>query len=342
MKKLTQWLRFAPNKSMSGSLDEGLIRRTKQTRKSGREAFANFEVLETRQMLSITIDSANSVSVQENTGGTFFIVTATPDNGPGVTFSLDTGGDNDFFSIDSSGNLAFQPYALKDFETPEDAGANNVYNLVITASDDFDESFTTQAFSVTVTDVNDNAPEITSADAPDAIDEGTTVVVTLTATDVDTVGSPSWSVTGGAQASYFFVNGGNALEFVAPADYEDLSSYEVQVRAFDGVNETLQTITVSLNDVNDHAPVITSSANPPAIDEGNTVVVALTATDVDTVGSLSWSVTGGAQASYFFVNGGDELEFFDPSDFEDRSSYQVQVRAFDGVNEAFQTLSSPW
>ena len=47
-----------------------------------------------------------------------------------------------------------------DFETPTDAGANNVYNVQVQVSDGTNTD--TQDIAVTVTNLNDNAPVITS------------------------------------------------------------------------------------------------------------------------------------------------------------------------------------
>ena len=50
--------------------------------------------------------------------------------------------------------------AAPDYEAPTDAGANNVYDVIVQVSDG--TLTDTQAIAVTVTPVNDNAPVITS------------------------------------------------------------------------------------------------------------------------------------------------------------------------------------
>ena len=63
------------------------------------------------------------------------------------------------------------------------------------------------------------------------------------------------------------------LEFNAPPDYEtEAHSYAVEVTASDGTNATTQTLTVTLTDENDNAPVITSAATP-SVAENTTAVV---------------------------------------------------------------------
>src|SRR5439155_1590195 len=80
-----------------------------------------------------------------------------------------------------------------------------------------------------------------------------------------TVGGPTtFSIVGGADMGLFqLAVDGHHLEFVSAKDFEtDAHTYHVTVRASDGANTTDQPITVSLTDVNDNAPVLTSSATP--------------------------------------------------------------------------------
>ena len=82
--------------------------------------------------------------------------------------------------------------------------------------------------------------------------------------------------------------------------------------ASDGVpaHNKVQSLTVSLTDVNDNAPVFTSTATP-SVAENSTAVVTLTTTDPDTVGTnpASFSITGGADAALFTITGGNQLAF---------------------------------
>ena len=73
-----------------------------------------------------------------------------------------------------------------NYESPTDAGANNVYDVIVQVSDG--TLTDTQAIAVTVTAVNDNTPVITSdGGGASAINvaENSTAVTTVTATDAD-------------------------------------------------------------------------------------------------------------------------------------------------------------
>ncbi len=92
-------------------------------------------------------------------------------------------------------------------------------------------------------------------------------------------------------------------------------------------------------------PTITSTG-PFTVNEGETAVATLTATDGDTkAGELVWSVRGGVDGDHFTFTGGSSLAFRAAKDFEapddgDRDgSYEVVVRVGDGANTATDTLS---
>ena len=84
--------------------------------------------------------------------------------------------------------------------------------------------------------------------------------------------------------------------------------------ADDGAGRTaVQDLSVTVTPVNDNDPVITSSETP-SVAENTTAVVSLTATDADLPGqTVSFSISGGADAALFQIVGG-QLEFIAPPD----------------------------
>ena len=81
------------------------------------------------------------------------VVAATDPDGDVITFAIAGGNDAGFFAINpNTGALRF--VNSPDFETREDAGANNVYNVIVSATDSHGEA-TTQAISVSVTNVSE-------------------------------------------------------------------------------------------------------------------------------------------------------------------------------------------
>lgn len=81
--------------------------------------------------------------------GTVYTAAATDADSTGLSYSL-SGADAALFAIDAtSGAVTF--VAAPDFETPADAGTNNVYDIVVTASDGTNTTDQSVAITVTVT-----------------------------------------------------------------------------------------------------------------------------------------------------------------------------------------------
>ena len=109
-----------------------------------------------------------------------------------------------------------------------------------------------ETVTIYITDVNDNAPNITSdgggATAAIAIDEHTAAVTDVDATDADGT-TPTYGFGGGADDGFFTLdNVTGVLAFSAAPDFETVADangdnvYEVIVEARDGVNTTQQAI----------------------------------------------------------------------------------------------------
>jgi Ca2+-binding RTX toxin-like protein len=270
------------------------------------------------------------VSVAENATAVTTVTATDPDAGQTKSYAIVGGADQALFAISASGALTFK--SAPNFEAPADSDHNNSYVVQVAVSDNGSPVLSdTQTITVNVTDVNDNAPVITTA-AAFSIAENTTAVGALTSTDADTVGTKPavFSITGGADAAKFAISAGN-LVFASAPDYENPSdtdhnnSYIVQVSASDGTNVTNKLVTVSVTDVaegtTNHAPVITSNGGGASgaisLAENLTAVTTVTATDSDAGQTLSYVISGGADAAKFAVNGTTgALSFITAPDFE--------------------------
>jgi hypothetical protein len=135
------------------------------------------------------------------------VVAADPDAGAGpIVYSIVDGAGNDdnfLFEIDAiTGALTFKD--APDFETPVNANVDNDYLVrVRAASGGLNDE---QAITVTVTNTNDEDPEITSnlggETANAEVVENTTFVTTITASDIDNL-PVTFSISGGADAALF-------------------------------------------------------------------------------------------------------------------------------------------
>lgn len=96
-----------------------------------------------------------ALSRPENSTAVTDVNATDPDAGDTITYSISGGADSARFTIDAStGVLTFA--TAPDFEAPTDAGGNNVYDVVVQASDG--SLSDTQAIAVTVTNVAEGAP----------------------------------------------------------------------------------------------------------------------------------------------------------------------------------------
>jgi hypothetical protein len=293
--------------------------------------------------------AAAAILIAEN-GTAVTTVTATdPDAGASLTYSILGGADAARFTINAStGVLTF--VAPPDFETPTDAGANNVYDVVVQVSDG--TLTDTQNLAVTVTNQNDSPPVITSngggVSAAISQAENGTAVTTVTATDADPGAVLTYSIIGGADSAKFAINASTGvLTFVAPPDFESPTDvgannvYDVQVQVSDGAYTDAQSIAVTITNQNE-APVITSNGGGAStsiiLAENTTSVATVTATDPDAGATQTYSIMGGADAAKFTINAvtgalafivAPDAEL--PTDVGGNHVYDVVVRVSDGL-----------
>jgi hypothetical protein len=316
---------------------------------------ANDGANQTVQNIAVTVTDTNDIapdfistaspSVAENTTAVVTLTTVDADtvgtNPP--AFTITGGADQALFTITGGNKLQF--VGPRDFETQ----AHN-YAVQVTANDGTNQ--TTQSLSVTLIDQNDNAPVFTSNATP-SIAENTTAVVSLTTTDVDTVGTtpPTFTITGGADAGLFSIVSGNQLKFVNPADFETQQTYAVQVTADDGANQTPQSISVSLTDVNDNAPIF-SSGTSANVSEGvstATVVYDAEATDADGTAinnTIAYSLSAGGDNDLFNINAttGEVTfkvspDFETPTDAGGNNVYDIVVHAVNGADDVTRNVA---
>ena len=199
---------------------------------------------------------------------------------------------------------------------------DNIYNVTVQASDG--TLTAVQDVVVTITEINDNTPVITS-NGNLSIAENTVAVTTVTATDADLPAQTlAYSILGGADATLFSINSATGeLTFIAAPDFEipaDAGSdnvYNVTVQASDGTLITTQDIAIAVAAVDDNNPVITSNGNL-SIAENTTVATTVTATDADLPAQpLTYSISGGADSALFNINSSTgELAFIAAPTFE--------------------------
>lgn len=247
-----------------------------------------------------TLTSGAAANFLENGTGTVYTATATD---PDTTLAFNTltyalaGTDAALFNINATtGAVTFA--AAPNFEAPADAGANNVYDITVTASDGTNTT-AAQAVAITVTNVNE-APTLTSAATANFAENATGTVYTATATDPD-AGAVLTYALAGADAALFNINATTgAVTFAAAPNFEAPRSnvYDITVTASDGTNTTAaQAVAITVTNVNEAPTVVTQNAPATmtlavnqAITANNDVSMMFTDVDANTV--WTYSATG--------------------------------------------------
>ena len=319
-------------------------------------------VLDVNEAPTITSDLGGPTAIvlaAENQTAVTTVVATDQDALDTQTYSITGGLDQLQFNIDlNSGVLTF--ITAPNFEIPTDNGGNGVYDVVVTVSDSGLPALTdSQSISVTVTDAND-APVITSngglATASISVNENSTTVTTVIATDEDLVDTKTFSLAGGDDQAAFSINPITgaltfnipAPDFENPGDFDQDNVFQVTVRVTDALGAfDTQDISVSIQPVNDNTPVINGGATASfSVDENTTALATVTAADADMPApTLMFSILPGLDAAKFNITPGGLLTFSSAPDFEIPADaglngvYDVTVQVSDGANTSTQLIS---
>lgn len=248
----------------------------------------NFAVARLLVNESPSFTSPTAVSAEENQVSVVNVESSDPEgeteNGGGLTYSLTGGVDRALFSIDANtGELEF--ISAPDFESPQDVGTNNVYEVQVTVTDSGNRQ-DVQDIEVTVTNVNE-APTA-SAGGPYTVAEGGAVQLDATGSSdpEDSVSQLtfSWDLDGdgvfgetGANASRGDEVGATpGFSAVALDGFDGAPAIIVQLRVLDSGNITVQTqSTVTLS----NAQPTASITGPTSVVENQSFSVQFSATD---------------------------------------------------------------
>ncbi|MGO2233527.1 MAG: DUF4347 domain-containing protein, partial [Marinomonas sp.] len=262
-------------------------------------------------------------------------VKATDTNGVSQ-FSIQSGNDNGYFAIDNNGvvTLTSAGAAAIDYETATS------YTLNIMATDAVGQASTAAAVTISINDINDNAPVFSSA-ATATLAENTavtTVVYDANATDADGTSvhnSVTYSLKVTDDHNVFTIDSTTGeVKLKAAADYETKSSYNFTVIASDGMRSTEQDVTLSITDVNDNTPAMTSGATGSVNENADTSTVIYTATATDADGTaanstLVYSLSGDDADKLIIDATTGEVTLKASADYETQTSYSFNVVATD-------------
>ncbi|MBO1063898.1 MULTISPECIES: cadherin domain-containing protein [Nostocales] len=260
-----------------------------------------------------------------------------------VTFAITGGVDQSLFTLDpTTGQLTFN--SIPDFENPIDSNQDNIYEVQITAHDNFGEPATTtlrgltvSTLNIQVANVNETPTNLTLSNIN--INENVaplTVVEDFTTTDPDAGNTFTYTLISGAgdtDNNLFTINS-NQLKINQSPDFETKNSYSIRVKTTDqgGLSYEKQ-LTLNVNDLNEPPTSLTLSNN--SINENVdllTVIGDFSATDPDAGNTLfTYSLVNGAgdTDNNVFTISSNQLKINASPDFETKNSYSILVKTTD-------------
>jgi len=230
----------------------------------------------------------------------------------------------------SNGSVSLQGSGIVNYTPDGDFNGNDSFTYTITQGD----KTSTSSVNIMINAVND-APVINLASTIQ-VKENQTSVSSTSSSDVD--GDTLTLTLSGSDATSFSLTNVGVLSFISAPDYEVKKSYSITISATDGTLTASKDITVAITNVNDVAPVITSSASTYALTENSTAVIG-TITAYDAEGDSVVYSTSGTDASFFNIGSSSGvLTLKVAPDYETKSSYSFNVVASDGVNSGSKAI----
>ena len=313
--------------SNAATSPQGTIASIKGTGKFSNEPIASLTF--TLQSVAPEITSSTTFPVDEGTTAVATLTATDQDSAAAdLAWSKAGGADADHFTLSAAGDLAFT--AVKDYENPDDADGDNVYEITVQVSDG--DNTDTADLSVTLENVLELLTELTGPSSTDYAENGAVRVATYTASSEADRDGIVWQL-GGDDAEYFSIDNPLGVlrfhidpvdpslflqppDFEAPVDDDDDNVYEVIVFAQAGSALTLKSVFVTVTDENEGGTLTLSSSRPR-------LGTALTATpsDPDTVsGTVEWKWERSAGRNAWTVIDGAASSIYTPTD-DDGGNY---------------------
>ena len=296
------------------------------------------------------------ISVPENTSADTTIYTASATDLDGDTLVYTLGGiDSVYFDLNpETAQLSFKQ-AL-DFEDPQDSNQDNTYELEISASDA--ATSISLELNVSVTDSNDEFPQVASSEASTAHDISTialdSIIYTVEATDADANDILTYSL-GGVDADQFSLDSSSGeLRFTTlpslsePQDADQNNIYDLELSVSDAAaNSTSLALEVTVADDIGSAPEFgaESASVEFADNKDDLLVYDAEATDPDG-DSITYSL-GGTDVNFFNIDAASGAVSFkaapayqQPLDSDNDNNYHLTIFARDTLgNQAQLALS---
>ncbi|NBX29497.1 phosphatase PAP2 family protein, partial [bacterium] len=247
------------------------------------------------------------------------------------TFTLD-GADKAFFTVDAGG--AVRMLAEADYETRQ------TYQFTVVAADSTGSSSTTSV-TLRVTDVNEAPTAVALQSTTTSLPENTSTASRVKVADIavtdDALGTNAITLSGADAASFEVAGTSLYLKAGVALNYEAQTSYAVTVNVGDawlpGSSPLSVSYALSVTDVNDLAPVITSGPTGTVEENAPIATAIYTAAVTDGDGTdpnkaVTYSLKDGGDKALLDINATTGVVTLKTSaDYETKSSYAFTVVA---------------
>nr|XP_053612376.1 cadherin-related tumor suppressor [Plodia interpunctella] len=270
-----------------------------------------------------------------------------------IYYKLIGGDDTGKFSLDEATGQLF-------INKPLDRETTDRYQLTVLAHDSgqYLRLSASTTISINILDENDNAPIFTHTETEAFVLETEPInkkIIQFHATDADLGINKElqFSITAGNRKEAFYIDSYSGELFLhKKLDYEDLTSYTLNITATDNGSPSLSSsiaFTVNVIDANDNAPVFTNTAIVRQIREGipnNTPIVTVTAEDPDSGmnGKVYYSIKHqdpNNNRRHFAINNiTGVIHTLLPIDRETIDTFRITVVAYDRAEPPSARLSA--
>ena len=257
---------------------------------------------QTTSLLNLEGQTVNSIreiaSIPENSTIAATIKAQDEDGSSQLKYSLSNASgssDEDILSIDrETGVVTFK--SAPNYEDPLDKNKDNTFHFSVIASDGLLSATASYSFSI----ANVNEKPVISSTKIDDIEEGTTLVATISASDPDANTSLTYTLTSAKDSDLFTIGAKTGvIKFKTTPDHEmprdsgSNNSINFSVQVSDGALVAVQEYSFEI--VNRNEPPFFDTTTPSIndignLEEGNTQIASISASDSDAQDSLTYSL----------------------------------------------------
>ena len=257
---------------------------------------------QTTSLLNLEGQTVNSIreiaSIPENSTIAATIKAQDEDGSSQLKYSLSNASgssDEDILSIDGeTGVVTFK--SAPNYEDPLDKNKDNTFHFSVIASDGLLSAIASYSFSIT----NINERPVISSTKIDDIEEGKILVATISASDPDANTSLTYTLISGKDAGLFTIGAKTGvIKFKTTPDHEkprdsgSNNSINFSVQVSDGALVAVQEYSFDI--VNRNEPPFFDTTTPSIndignLEEGNTQIASISASDSDAQDSLTYSL----------------------------------------------------